>query len=181
MPSPTLAPEKSITLILGGARSGKSRLGEALVTALPPPWTYIATAEPLDDEMRARIAAHRASRLPGWRTVEASLRLAEALAREALAGRPILIDCLTLWLSNHLLAGHDIEAEIERLASAIAATPVPLTIVSNEVGMGVVPETLLGRAFRDHQGRLNAQVAAIATRVVFMAAGLPLVLKGPPL
>jgi adenosylcobinamide kinase / adenosylcobinamide-phosphate guanylyltransferase len=181
MSSPTLPPEKSITLILGGARSGKSRLGEALTTAIPPPWTYIATAEPLDDEMRARIAAHQASRLPGWRTVEAPLRLADTLAHEAEVGRPILIDCLTLWLSNHLLAAHDLEAEIKQLASAIAATPVPLAIVSNEVGMGVVPETPLGRAFRDHQGRLNAEVAAIATRVVFMAAGLPLILKGPPL
>jgi len=172
-----------ITLIIGGARSGKSRQAEALVTAGPPPWVYMATAEAFDDEMRERIAAHQASRPPGWRTVDAPLALAEALAREAEAERPVLIDCLTLWLSNVMLAARDVEAETARLLSALqaASARAPITLVSNEVGMGIVPDNKLARDFRDNQGRLNSQVAAVASRVIFMAAGLPLTLKGPPL
>ena len=172
---------QSITLLIGGARSGKSRFGEALLTAGPPPWTYIATAQGFDDEMRARIAAHQASRLPGWRTVEAPLALADAMTLEAVNGHPILIDCLTLWLSNLMLADRDADTETAWLLKALAAAPVPLVLVSNEVGMGVIPDNPLGRAFRDHQGRLNQLVAALASRVIFMAAGLPLSLKGPPL
>jgi len=172
-----------ITFIIGGARSGKSRQGEAMLTAGPPPWIYIATAEAFDDEMRARITAHQASRRAGWRTVEAPLALADAVAREAASGHPVLVDCLTLWLSNQILSARDIEAESARLLAALqtASAKVPLVLVSNEVGMGIIPGNPLARAFRDHQGRLNQQVAAIATRVVFMAAGLPLLLKGPPL
>jgi len=179
----TSAATHSITLFIGGARSGKSRRGEALLTSGPPPWTYIATAEAFDEEMRARIAAHRMTRGAGWRTIEAPLALADALGPEAEAARPILIDCLTLWLSNLMLASRDLEAETQRLLSAIASASdrVPIVLVSNEVGLGIVPEAALGREFRDHQGRLNQQVAAIATRVVFMAAGIPLILKGPPL
>ena len=172
-----------ITLIIGGARSGKSRAGEALVTAGPAPWVYIATAEAFDDEMKDRIAAHRAARVPGWRTVDAPLGLAEVLAREAAEARPILIDCLTLWLSNLMLSARDVEAETAKLLSALkaASARVPITIVSNEVGMGIIPDNKLARDFRDNQGRLNQAVAALASRVIFMAAGLPLSLKGPPL
>ena len=175
------ATTSQVTLVIGGARSGKSRQGEAIVTALPPPWTYIATAEALDQEMRARVAAHRAGRLPGWRTLEAPLALAEALEREAAAGYPVLIDCLTLWLSNLMLAARNIEAETDRLLAALTTAKVSVVLVSNEVGMGIIPDNALARAFRDHQGRLNQRVAGVATRVVFMAAGLPLILKGPPL
>ena len=172
-----------ITLIIGGARSGKSRAAEALVTAGPPPWVYIATAEAFDDEMKARIAAHRASRVPGWRTVDAPVALAEAVTQEAAEARPILIDCLTLWLSNLMLSARDVEAETARLRGALKAGSVraSITLVSNEVGMGIIPDNKLARDFRDNQGRLNQAVAALSTRVIFMAVGLPLILKGPPL
>ena len=174
-PAPmTDAPLPRLTLVLGGARSGKSRHAEELITRAAPPWTYIATAEPLDDEMRDRIAHHRVRRDARWHTVEAPLDLASAIA--GLAG-PALIDCLTLWLSNVMLAKREVEAESERLLAALAAAPGPLVVVSNEVGLGLVPETPLGRAFRDAQGRLNQGVAAAAGRVLFMAAGLPLSLK----
>jgi adenosylcobinamide kinase/adenosylcobinamide-phosphate guanylyltransferase len=168
----TLLPR--LTLVLGGARSGKSRHAEKLIAGAPPPWTYVATAEALDDEMRDRIAHHRMRRNARWQTVDAPLDLAGVVA--GLAG-PALIDCLTLWLSNVMLGERDVELESERLLAALAAAPGPLIAVSNEVGLGLVPETPLGRAFRDAQGRLNQRAAAAADRVIFMAAGLPLSLK----
>ncbi len=167
-------PLPRLTLVLGGARSGKSRHAEELLAGAAAPWTYVATAEALDDEMRDRIAHHRARRDGRWRTADAPLDLAGTISR--LDG-PALIDCLTLWLSNVLLAERDIELESERLLAALAAAPGPLIVVSNEVGLGLVPETPLGRAFRDAQGRLNQRVAAAADRVIFLAAGLPLSLK----
>jgi adenosylcobinamide kinase/adenosylcobinamide-phosphate guanylyltransferase len=167
-------PLPRLTLVLGGARSGKSRYGESLVMRATPPWTYVATAEAWDDEMAERIAHHRARRDAGWQTLDAPLDLAEAVRRLT---RPALIDCLTLWLSNVMLAGSDVEAESDLLLAALQRAPGPLVVVSNEVGLGIVPETPLGRAFRDAQGRLNQQVAAAADQVVFMAAGLPLSLK----
>lgn len=163
-----------LTLVLGGARSGKSLYAEGLVMRAPPPWTYVATAEALDEEMRARIAHHRKRRDANWRTLEAPLDLVGVVAQTS---GPALIDCLTLWLSNVLLAGRDVQTESERLLAAMATAPGPLVTVSNEVGLGLVPETALGRAFRDAQGRLNQAVAAVADRVIFMAAGLPLNLK----
>ncbi|MEI9899897.1 MAG: bifunctional adenosylcobinamide kinase/adenosylcobinamide-phosphate guanylyltransferase [Hyphomicrobium sp.] len=163
-----------LTLVLGGARSGKSRHAEELLMRAAPPWTYVATAEALDDEMRERIAHHRDRRDARWQTRDVPLDLPEAL--KGMRG-PVLVDCLTLWLSNVMLAGRDVEAETERLMAALAAAPGPLVAVSNEVGLGLVPETALGRAFRDAQGRLNQRVAAAADRVLFMAAGLPLSLK----
>ena len=164
-----------LTLVLGGARSGKSSHAEELVRRAPPPWTYIATAEALDDEMRRRIAMHRSGRGGDWHTLEAPLALTETLA--SLDSGAVLVDCLTLWLSNVLLAEHDIEAECERLLVALAAAPGPLVVVSNEVGLGIVPDTPLGRTFRDAQGRLNQQVAQLADRVVLLTAGIPLKLK----
>jgi len=168
------APLPNLTLVLGGARSGKSRYAEELIARTEPPWTYVATAEAHDEEMRQRIAHHQARRQVGWETLDAPFELAGTIA--ALTA-PALIDCLTLWLSNVMLAGRDIEEETARLLQAMRHTPVPLVAVSNEVGMGLVPETPLGRAFRDAQGRLNQRVAAVADRVVFVAAGLPLNLK----
>jgi len=168
-----------LTLVLGGARSGKSRYAESLVTACPPPWTYVATAEALDDEMRARIAEHRAHRGAGWRTVEAPRDLAEVLERTA-AGGAVLVDCLTLWLSNLMLADADIEAESARLEAVLAGIAGPLVLVSNEVGLGIVPDNALARRFRDAQGRLNQRIASRADRVVLMVAGLPLVVKERP-
>jgi adenosylcobinamide kinase/adenosylcobinamide-phosphate guanylyltransferase len=164
----------SISLILGGARSGKSAYAEKLICALPSPWIYCATAQALDDEMRDRIAHHRARRAEGWTTLEAPLHLAEALAA---ANHPILVDCLTLWLTNIMLAGRDVAAESAKLLAAAEAAKTPVILVSNEVGLGIVPDNRLAREFRDHAGRLNQDVAKIASRVVFMAAGLPMVLK----
>ena len=165
-----------LTLVLGGARSGKSRYAESLITAHPPPWVYVATAEPLDDEMRARIAEHRARRGADWHAVEAPRDLAGALAGVRESGA-VLVDCLTLWLSNRMLAEADLEAETARLETALADIAVPVALVSNEVGSGIVPDNALARRFRDAQGRLNQRMAAVAGRVVLVVAGLPLVVK----
>ena len=165
-----------LTLILGGARSGKSRYAERLMTALPPPWVYVATAEAGDHEMAARIRAHRSRRGPSWQTIEAPRDLQAALA--ACENTPVLIDCLTLWLSNLMLAEADIEQETERLEQALAGVTAPIVLVANEVGSGIVPDHPLGRKFRDAQGILNQRIAARADRVVLLVAGLPLALKG---
>jgi adenosylcobinamide kinase/adenosylcobinamide-phosphate guanylyltransferase len=170
------SPLPRLTLVLGGARSGKSRYGEQLMTSVPQPWTYIATAEARDDEMRTRIDAHIARRGPGWTTHEVPLDLISAI-KDIPSGIPTLVDCLTLWLSNVMLADRNVDAERASLCAALQSAPGPLVLISNEVGLGIVPETTLGREFRDAQGRLNAEVAAIADHVVFLAAGLPLVLK----
>jgi adenosyl cobinamide kinase/adenosyl cobinamide phosphate guanylyltransferase len=165
-----------LTLILGGARSGKSRYAENLITALPPPWLYVATAEAGDEEMAARISAHRTRRGPDWRTVEAPRHLVAAL--QSAGTTPVLVDCLTLWLSNLMLADIDIEAESVHLERALAAARAPVVLVSNEVGSGIVPEHPLGRKFRDLQGLLNQRMAVCAECAVLMIAGLPLALKG---
>ncbi|MBP7242366.1 bifunctional adenosylcobinamide kinase/adenosylcobinamide-phosphate guanylyltransferase [Amaricoccus sp.] len=169
-------PEAGLTLVLGGARSGKSRLAEGLVAARPAPWLYVATAQAFDDEMRARIADHRARRAQGWETAEAPLELAPAL-ETAPEGRPVLVDCLTLWLSNVMLAGRDVEAETDRLAAALARPRGAWVVVSNEVGLGIVPDNPLARRFRDAAGWLNQRVAAAAGRVVLTVAGLPVEVK----
>ncbi len=165
-----------LTLVLGGARSGKSRQAEALVEALPGPWTYIATAQAYDDEMRGRIAEHRARRPEGWLTVDAPLALPEAI-REVPAGRPLLVDCLTLWLTNLILAERDVGAASAELIAACAVASGPIVLVSNEVGLGIVPENALARRFRDEAGRLHQRLAARADRVIFMVAGLPMQVK----
>jgi len=166
-----------LTLVIGGARSGKSRYAEAIVCGLPPPWFYVATAEALDDEMRERIAHHRNRRDERWRTVDAPRDLPETLRRLAEERQPILVDCLTLWLSNCLLADIDTEEASDRLIAILEKLPGPMVLVSNEVGLGIVPDTPLGRRFRDEQGRLNQRVAGIADHVVMMVAGLPLTVK----
>jgi adenosylcobinamide kinase/adenosylcobinamide-phosphate guanylyltransferase len=176
MPQPAALP--AITLVLGGARAGKSRYAERLVEAAAEAGTYCATAEPCDDEMRARIAAHRARRGAFWRTIESPVDLAGPLAVATAPDRPMLIDCLTLWLSNLMLVGRDTDAEFSRLGAALRGAAGPVVLVANEVGLGIVPDTPLGRAFRDAAGVLNQEMAALADRVVFVAAGLPLVLKG---
>jgi adenosylcobinamide kinase/adenosylcobinamide-phosphate guanylyltransferase len=162
-----------LTLVLGGARSGKSAHAEALVTALPPPWLYVATAQALDAEIQERIAAHQARRAAGWDTIEAPLDFRAALA----SSRPVLVDCLTLWLTNLLLGGHDIAAATAALEAALAARAAPTVLVGNEVGLGIVPENALARSFRDEAGRLNQRVAARADVVLFMVAGLPMRVK----
>ena len=166
----------ALSLILGGARSGKSGFAERLVCRADVPKTYIATAQAFDDEMRARIAQHRQDRGDSWHTLEAPLDLVAAL--EQVTSGVVLVDCLTLWLSNHMLAENDMDAAVSALLSTLSAMPVPVVCVSNEVGMGLVPDTPLGRRFRDAQGALNQQLAARADLAVFVAAGLPVVLKG---
>ena len=165
-----------VTLVLGGARSGKSRYAESLRAALQPPWVYVATAEAGDAEMAERIAAHRERRGPNWRTIEALANLDRVLADHR--SEPVLVDCLTLWLSKLLLDDSALEDEMVRLEKSLLLATVPKVLVSNEVGAGIVPEHPLGRRFRDLQGILNQRVAALADRVVLMVAGLPLVVKG---
>lgn len=166
-----------LTLVIGGARSGKSAFAEGLVTTTSRPRRYIATAEAWDDEMRDRIDRHRLDRGVDWTTVEAPLDLPAALASAA-AVEVVLIDCATLWLTNHLLADHDLGHETASLITALATCAAPVVMVSNEVGWGIVPENALARQFRDAQGRLNQRLAAEAGLVVAVIAGLPLVLKG---
>jgi adenosylcobinamide kinase/adenosylcobinamide-phosphate guanylyltransferase len=165
----------TVTLVLGGARSGKSRHAEGLCTGERH---YVATAQAFDDEMRARIAKHRQDRGSDWVTHEAPHSLVETLRDIDAPGRCILVDCLTLWLSNTMLAESDWQGLAGVLAALLPAMRADVVLVSNEVGMGIVPETSLGRAFRDAQGILNQRVAEVADTVVFVAAGLPLVLKG---
>lgn len=162
------------TLVLGGARSGKSAYAETLLAGAPA--HYLATGQAFDGEMGERIRLHRERRGPEWLTHEEALDLPGALDRLT-GSRPVLVDCLTLWISNLMHAGRDVDAECARLCEVLAAPAGPVVLVSNEVGMGLVPETPLGRAFRDHQGRVNQRVAQACSRVVFVAAGLPLVLK----
>ncbi len=166
----------TVVLVLGGARSGKSRYAESLASGEKH---YVATAQAFDDEMRARIAAHKVQRGDGWVTHEAVFELPEVLIREMHDGRFVLVDCLTLWLSNVMLAEQDWQAALDQLLDALRAAKGTVVLVSNEVGMGLVPETPLGRAFRDAQGVVNQRVAAVADHAVFVAAGLPLPLKGP--
>lgn len=166
-----------VTLVLGGARSGKSRYAEALAESRAGPCLYLATATAGDDEMAARIAHHRARRGSRWQTVEEPMDLVGALHRCARADSVVLVDCLTLWLGNLMEAGRDPESETRHLVTALPVLEGDVIFVSNEVGLGIVPDNALARAFRDAAGRLNQDVAAAAQVVVFMAAGLPMALK----
>ena len=166
-----------VSLVLGGARSGKSRYGEALVEKAAARALYLATAEARDAEMAERIRRHRARRGTRWTTIEEPRALTDRLRTEARADRPILVDCLTLWLANLMEAGGDIEEDTAALVAALPGLGGPVVFIANEVGLGIVPENALARAFRDHAGRLNQMMAASADRVVFIAAGLPLILK----
>jgi adenosylcobinamide kinase / adenosylcobinamide-phosphate guanylyltransferase len=166
-----------ITLVLGGARSGKSRYAQRTIEGAADSGTFCATAQALDAEMAARIAAHQASRGPFWRTIEEPLAIAAIIAAEAQCDRPLLIDCLTLWLTNVTLAGRSVDEEVGVFCAGLRLAAGPVVLVANEVGLGLVPDTPLGRQFRDAAGWLNQEVAAIADRVVFIAAGLPLMLK----
>lgn len=165
-------------LILGGARSGKSRRALSLAEKAAPRRVLIATAEALDDEMAERIARHRSERGVGWETVEAPLALAEAIRASARPETALVVDCLTLWLTKLLLAGRDCDVATRELLAVLETHPGFAFFVSNEVGLGLVPETPLGRIFRDAQGRLNQEMADACAVVEFIAAGLPLRLKG---
>lgn len=167
-----------VTFILGGARSGKSSHAQSLAETTGRERCYIATAQAFDDEMRDRIAAHQADRGDGWSTREAPLDLADAISSAGTSCDVILVDCLTLWLSNLMHHERSIEGETDGLVAALMACPVPVIVVSNEVGQSIVPENPLARAFRDAQGRLNQEIATAADIVELVTAGLPLRLKG---
>jgi adenosyl cobinamide kinase/adenosyl cobinamide phosphate guanylyltransferase len=164
------------TLVLGGARSGKSRHAESLIEAQQAPWFYVVTAISGDSEMKARIAEHQARRGPEWVTIEAPLDLAAAL-ESINKSRPVLIDCVTLWLSNLMMENRDIDAALEVLILSFDGREAHTVVVTNEVGHGIVPENALARKFRDAQGALNQRLAARADRVVMMAAGIPVTIK----
>ncbi|MGD1878236.1 MAG: bifunctional adenosylcobinamide kinase/adenosylcobinamide-phosphate guanylyltransferase [Kiloniellaceae bacterium] len=166
-----------VTLILGGARSGKSTYAERLAESADGPCIYLATAAAGDAEMAERIALHRRRRGPRWSTQEEPLDLGGALLAASLPGSVILVDCLTLWLSNVMHAGLNVNNQCEQLLAVLPRLAGPVIFVSNEVGLGIVPDNALARRFRDDAGRLNQAVAAAAQQVVFVAAGLPLVMK----
>jgi adenosylcobinamide kinase/adenosylcobinamide-phosphate guanylyltransferase len=167
-----------VTLILGGARSGKSAFGEAMIAASGLAPVYIATSRIHDEEMRGRIDHHKARRGPEWTTVEEPDDLEGALRREARPGRAVLVDCLTLWVTNLMMAEADIAARAKSLLATLETIESPVVLISNEVGLGIVPDNKMARDFRDHAGRLHQDVAAMADNVHFVAAGLPLQLKG---
>ena len=165
-----------VTFVLGGARSGKSLYVEGLVEGAGG-GLYLATAEAGDAEMAVRIAEHKKRRGPDWTTIEEPLELTVALSRHAAPERPMLVDCLTLWLSNVMAAGRDAGSDIQALVDCLGSLGGPVVLVSNEVGLGIVPDNALARAYMDNAGRMNQAVAAAAGRVVVMHAGLAHVLK----
>jgi len=172
-----MTPQHQHLFVIGGARSGKSRYAQARAEASGLARLFVATAQAFDEEMRDRIARHQADRATGWTTIEAPVDLAGTIAREAAPDRVLLIDCLTLWITNLLLADHDIGAATDGLIAAMAQAAGPLILVSNEVGWGIVPDNALARRFRDEAGFVNQRVAAQAGEVHLIAAGLPLRLK----
>jgi len=167
---------ESLTLVLGGARSGKSDHALTLAMAAPAPWVFVATAEALDAEMQERIRRHKEIRGEGWVTLEAPIDLAGAM-EQAPVDSVMVIDCFTLWLSNLMLGGCNIDHEVGRFDEALRARSADTIAVANEVGLGIVPATPLGRAFRDQAGALNGHLAAMAGKVILMVAGLPLTIK----
>lgn len=166
-----------LALVTGGAKSGKSRFAEGLVVPDGGRRIYIATARIWDDEMRAKVATHLADRGAGWHTLEAARDVGAALA-EVAPGDAVLLDCATMWLTNAMLDGADLNAEVSGLLAALAACPAPVVVVTNELGWSIVPDNALARRFQNAQGQLNQQLAAQAGLVVAVISGLPLVLKG---
>ncbi|MFP4076457.1 MAG: bifunctional adenosylcobinamide kinase/adenosylcobinamide-phosphate guanylyltransferase [Halochromatium sp.] len=171
------------SLVLGGVRSGKSRLAEQLARESGLPVTYVATATASDAEMSARIAAHRQRRPAEWGLIEEPLALPAVLETQCAPGHCVLVECLTLWLANLLWAEEDgrLEAELAALDALLPRLPGPVIFVGNEVNMGVIPVDDVARRYGDLAGSLHQRIAAQAERVVLTVAGLPLVLKGPPL
>jgi adenosylcobinamide kinase/adenosylcobinamide-phosphate guanylyltransferase len=165
------------TLVLGGARSGKSAFAERLVGEAGGARVYLATGRAGDEEMRERIVHHQRQRGPDWQTIEEPLAIVDILRREARNGRAILVDCLTLWLSNLMMADGDVERESAALAACVSKLPGKVVFVSNEVGQGIVPMDKMARDFRDHAGRLHQMMAAVCDEVWFVTAGLPQKLK----
>lgn len=164
--------------VLGGARSGKSRFAETLVSETGLERHYVATGQAWDDEMRDRIAQHRADRGDLWQTHEEPMDLVARLAAIDRDTRAVLVDCLTLWVTNLMMAERDIAAEFAALTEFLPKARSRLVLVSNEVGLGIVPDNRMAREFRDHAGRLHQMIAAASAEVYFIAAGLPLKMKG---
>lgn len=164
-------------LVLGGARSGKSRYAQSHIEAMGSKLAYIATAQALDNEMADRIRRHQSDRDERWRTIEAPLALPEAITDASRYDDAILVDCLTLWLSNLILEDRDVEIASDKLREAVQKSPCPVALVANEVGLGIVPDNELSRQFRDCAGLLNQKLAQSAEQVIFIAAGLPIKLK----
>ena len=167
-----------IALVLGGARSGKSSFAQSLAEESDGDLIYIATAQAFDDEMAKRIARHQSDRGPRWHTVECPLYLADSIAEHQGKGQTILVDCLTLWLSNLMLGDHDIPAAVSDLIASLKVSTASVILVSNEVGQGIVPDNELARNFRDEAGWLNQKLASVVENVWFVTAGLPQKLKG---
>ena len=175
MPAENKTP--ALRLVLGGANSGKSQVAEQLIVATGRPQRYIATAQAWDDEMRAKIAKHRRQRGLGWTTVEAPLDLTDVLA----AAKPeeiVLLDCVTLWLSNLMMAERNIQTACAELCTGLTHAPCPVIVVSNEVGQGITPDNAMARAFVKHQGDLNQELARLAQEVIFVTVGIAQTLKG---
>ena len=164
--------------MLGGARSGKSRCALEVGESLSDDRVFVATGVGFDEGMRERIARHRSDRDSSWRTVEEAVEVWDVIARECREGRVVLLDCLTLWLNNLMLEGRNVESDLTRLVESLEGVMGDVILVSNEIGLGLVPDTDLGREFRDLHGRMNQRVAGVCDRVLFMVAGLPVVVKG---
>jgi adenosylcobinamide kinase / adenosylcobinamide-phosphate guanylyltransferase len=170
--------ERGVTFVLGGARSGKSSFAEGLIEASGMDAVYLATGRAWDEEMSERIGLHKERRGPSWATIEEPFDLVGTLQNECADHRALLVDCLTLWLTNLMLAERDIAVETAKFVAALPLLRGAVVLVSNEVGLGIVPENRMARAFRDHTGRLHQAVASAAATVYFVAAGLPLKMKG---
>ncbi len=168
----------TVTLVLGGARSGKSSFAEKLVLQQPGPRAYVATAQARDEEMAERIVRHQNDRGPDWTTFEEPLMVAQTIRQASENHTVILLDCLTLWLSNLMEAKQDVDGATEDLITSVRDCNSDIVLVSNEVGLGIVPVNALARSYRDASGRMNMRVAAAADEVYFLAAGLPLQMKG---
>ena len=175
----SVEPLSGVTLVLGGARSGKSRFAESLARDSGEQPVYVATAELMDDEMRRRIELHRARRGKAWRTIEAPIELAQAITRHSAPRSCLLVECLTVWLGNLVHHRRDMAAATQALLDSLVEASGPVVVVANEVGLGIVPDNALAREFRDRAGRLNQAVARTAESVYFVTAGIPMVIKRP--
>ncbi|MFC1479385.1 bifunctional adenosylcobinamide kinase/adenosylcobinamide-phosphate guanylyltransferase [Planctomycetota bacterium] len=172
--------ESEKVFVLGGCRSGKSRFALACAEREGKNRIFIATLQPGDEEMKERIKRHQRDRGENWHTAEAPIELAATLKEHAQEGNVVLIDCLTLWISNLLIAGHTTEeilAKAEKLSKVVDSSPCTVILVSNKVGSGVVPDNRLGRDFRDAAGLVNQEIARICSKVVLVTAGIPQVIK----
>lgn len=168
-------------LILGGCRSGKSDFALSLADRYGGPGIFVATCEPRDEEMHDRVRRHKEERSGAWRTVEAPLRLPEAIQKHDRSGRVVLVDCLTLWVSNLLLESRSDrfpQRSFDKLLGVLGESKGPVLMVSNEIGLGVVPDNAVARRYRDLVGELNQHIASLANRVIMVTAGIPMVIKG---